>query len=111
MAKPRRVVPWIAAIAIGSAWLSTSAQTNARVASSNPPSAVEQDSNASGQSAPASQEPEVLQPDLLGTIESQFQPDPSSGLMTIDFVVTDQQGRSVGGLGEKDFTLLDNGEP
>jgi VWFA-related protein len=111
MAKPLRVVPWIAAIAIGSAWLSTSAQTNAPLGSSNLPPAVEQDSNASSQSAPVSQEPEVLQPDLLGTIESQFQPDPSSGMMTIDFVVTDQQGRSVGGLGEKDFTLLDNGEP
>src|SRR5690348_11190609 len=94
MAKSRRVGLWIAAIAIGSAWLSTSAQTNAPVGSSNPPAALEQDSTASDQSAPASQYPEVLQPDLLGTIESQFQPDPTSGLMTIDVVVTDRQGKS-----------------
>jgi VWFA-related protein len=111
MAKSRRVGLWIAVIAIGSAWLSTSAQTNAPVGSSNLPTALEQDSTASDQSAPASQYPEVLQPDLLGTIESQFQPDPTSGLMTIDVVVTDRQRKSVAGLGEKDFTLLDNGEP
>jgi hypothetical protein len=39
------------------------------------------------------------------------QPDPSSGMMKIDVVVTDQQGKSVAGLGEKDLTLLDNGQP
>ena len=49
---------------------------------------------------------------LLGPIDqSQFQPDPNSGLLKLDVVVTDQQGRSVAGLGEKDFTLLDNGQP
>ena len=31
--------------------------------------------------------------------------------MKLDVIVTDQQGKSVGGLGEKDFTLLDNGQP
>jgi len=31
--------------------------------------------------------------------------------MKLDVVVTDQQGRSIAGLGEKDFTLLDNGQP
>ena len=31
--------------------------------------------------------------------------------MKLDVVVTDQQGHSIAGLGEKDFTLLDNGQP
>jgi VWFA-related protein len=31
--------------------------------------------------------------------------------MKLDVVVTDQQGRSIAGLGEKDLTLLDNGQP
>ena len=42
---------------------------------------------------------------------SATQPDPNSGLMKLDVVVTDQQGRPIAGLGEKDLTLLDNGQP
>ena len=61
-------------------------------------------------SAPTPQNAATL--DMLGTIfQSQFQPDPDSGLMKLDVVVTDQQGRSIAGLGEKDLTLLDNGQP
>ena len=45
------------------------------------------------------------------SFESKFQPDPDVGLMKLDIVVTDQQGKSIGGLDQKDFTLLDNGQP
>ena len=62
--------------------------------------------------APTLQDARDPQLDLLSTIDqSQFQPDPNSGLMKLDVVVTDQQGRSVAGLGERDLTLLDNGQP
>ncbi len=63
-------------------------------------------------SAPTQQNASIPQLDLLGTIDqSQFQPDPNSGLMKLDVVVTDQEGKSVAGLGERDVTLLDNDEP
>jgi VWFA-related protein len=63
-------------------------------------------------SAPTPQDAAILQLDLPGIIvESQLQPDPDSGMMKLDVVVTDHQGKSITGLGEKDLTLLDNGQP
>ena len=116
----------IAAIAIGLACLPSSAQNNSPIPnrpwsfpqvpqSSSPPrqkKPPKQDKTAPRKSAPTPRAPSTLQLDLLGTgNDSQLQPDPDSGLMKLDVVVTDQQGRSIAGLGEKDFTLLDNGQP
>jgi hypothetical protein len=123
MAESRSVGPWGAAIAIGLLWLSSSAETHASARSSAFLTALqsssatqqetrpEQDNTESNQRVPAPADLFVLQPDLNGIIESPFQPDPSSGLMTLDVVVTDQMGKSIAGLGKKDFTLLDNGSP
>ena len=73
---------------------------------------AKRDDTARKKSAPTLQDARIPQLDLLGTIDqSQFQPDPNSGLMKLDVVVKDRQGRSVAGLGEKDLTLLDNGQP
>ncbi|MGC1297800.1 MAG: VWA domain-containing protein [Alloacidobacterium sp.] len=38
-------------------------------------------------------------------------PDTSQGMIKLDVVVTDKSGNPVAGLGQQDFTLLDNGQP
>jgi hypothetical protein len=38
-------------------------------------------------------------------------PDTSQGMIRLDVVVTDPSGKPVSGLADKDFTLLDNGQP
>lgn len=65
------------------------------------------------QSAPTLQDSTTQRVDLLlGTINpSQYQPDPDLGLFKLDIAVTDEKGRAVAGLGAKDLTLLDNGQP
>jgi VWFA-related protein len=79
-------------------------------------SPVERGDTTFPKSAPTPKDATVLQPDLPSAIDqsrlqSRLQPDPNSGMMKFDVVVTDQQGRTVAGLGEKDLTLLDNGQP
>jgi hypothetical protein len=73
---------------------------------------AKQDNTAAPASAPTLQDAETLQLEIASIIsEPKFQPDPDSGLMKLDVVVTDHQGKSIAGLGEKDLTLLDNGQP
>ena len=84
-------------------------QPSAPARQTTPP---KQDNTAALLGAPTPQDAASPQLDLPDTIsESKSQPDPNSGLMKLDVVVTDQQGRSVAGLGDKDLTLLDNGQP
>jgi VWFA-related protein len=126
MAKGISIWWLIAVIATGLACLTSSAQNNSPIPNTPwyfPP--VPQSSSqelkkprakknkaAAPKGAQNPQDAETLQPDLPPTIfESQFQPDPASGLMKLDVVVTDQQGKFIAGLGEKDLTLLDNLQP
>jgi VWFA-related protein len=63
---------------------------------------------------PEKPEPPQAEPAwLFDSIEAgaAAQPDPNSGLLKLDVVVTDLQGKSVAGLDENDLTLLDNGQP
>jgi VWFA-related protein len=63
-------------------------------------------------SSPIPQDTTTLQAGLLSAVDqSQLQPDPNLGLMKLDVVVTDQQGKSIADLGKNEFTLLDNGQP
>lgn len=60
---------------------------------------------------PTPQDERALQREVESILSgAQLQPDPGSGLMKLDVVVTDQQGRSIAGLGEKDLALLDDGQ-
>lgn len=108
MAKTMLLGPCIAAIAVGLTCLSSGAQDNPTTAPRPfylPP--VPQQ--------PYHRAPILSQaPNKSSTTPRDatvVEPDPNSGLLKIDVVVTDQQGRSVAGLGEKDLTLLDNGQP
>ena len=65
-------------------------------------------------SVPEKPEPPQTEPAwLFDSIEygKASQPDPNSGLLKLDIVVTDEQGKSVTGLDKNDLTLLDNGQP
>ena len=65
-------------------------------------------------SVPEKPEPPQTEPAwLFDSIETgaTAQPDPNSGLLKLDVVVTDPQGNSVTGLNENDLTLLDNDQP
>jgi VWFA-related protein len=100
--------PCIAAIAISLACLSSSAQANPTTLPQPfyfPP--VPQQPN---HPAPR-RSPEPDKGSINPKNSIVLQPDPNSGLLKMDVVVTDQQGKSVAGLGEKDLTLLDNGQP
>jgi VWFA-related protein len=117
--------PYAAVLVIGLACLSSSAQNNSPIPNEPwyfPPipqssstlrqkTPHKQDDTAAPASTATPQDAVVLQLDLLATMESKFQPDPNSGLIKLDVVVTDQQGRSISGLDENDLTLLDNGQP
>ena len=71
---------------------------------------------ASGQQGqPIPLPPEIPQfPQILDSpdaLSADYMPDPSEGLISLDISVTDPDGKPVSGLGEKDFTLLDNNRP
>src|SRR3954451_20465720 len=50
-------------------------------------------------------------PEVEAPVASSHATEPAEGLIKLDVVVTGQTGIPVGDLGQKDFKLLDNGQP
>jgi VWFA-related protein len=71
------------------------------------PFALTQQANSQGAPEPAAQKGAVLSARPAADAASA----PGNGAIQLDVVVTDKSGKPVSGLGEADFTLLDNNQP